>query len=568
MLIIIIVTVHSGSAMPNSTELSASVSASPLVFKYLAYNILDDGLAPGYNWIQVAKEENADILVLSEAYTWNKDNDKLLKDNIQILNNYFIDEDPYEGYAAQSQEGDCAILSRFPIINATDVTSLTLDIGTQFKPYRDFLHAVVDIKGIEVHIFGNHLKCCGELGGPEESLRERDQEGLINYLDNIGSVPIIYSGDFNSYSPMDIGDLEASTPNLGSGPINMLLNNSDPHASTLHSWVDVFRELNPTHPGYSYVDWMYQSRIDFIFGNDFFFDKLINSTVANSPSREPSESSLLGSDHYPVDAFFNMEPSIADLRPPNTPTGLSGSVLSQTSFNLTWIPNTEFDFSHYVIYREDYELAQTTSSHFLDTSLLNGVHYPYRIVAIDINGNIGFSSEKLIVETSYGICTKPVAPQLAGYPGNDMTTLIWNIADDGGLPIIEYRIYREFETQYRTIYKPQNTVPGNTLGYLDTLNYNGNPGIWTVTAVNVLGESDYSNSVTVTPDAAADPMPQIPSTTIIQTVPGSPPTVPTYTTSSTTIDESITSSSDSTTPLPFIFVFFGLLIIFGRRRLG
>ena len=481
------------------------MSASPLVFKYLAYNILHDGIDIEYDWIQVAKEENADIIVLSETGGWGKDNNKLLKQNIAILNNYFTDEDPYEGYTAQGSNPDCAILSRFPIVNATDVEYITLDSGEQVKPYYDFLHAVVAIGGTTVHIIGYHFRCCGEFdGSPEGIHREQDQEGIINYLDTLGSVPIIYSGDFNSYSPFDVGDLKPNVANLGAGPITMLLNNSDPHASKIHSWVDVFRELNPSHPGFSYIDWMYKSRIDFIFVNDFFFDKLINSTVGNSPTRIPSESSVVGSDHFPVDACFNMNPSIADLRPPLLVTGVNGTVLNSTSINITWTPSPEQDFSYYNIYRDGVNIAQTSLNEYTDTALTPNVIHRYHLSAVDNSSNEGFKSDLFIVNTSYGICSPPSPPVLTATGGEFKITLSWNEAfDDGGLPIMGFYIYRvvvdsvdnerivNLVISYEVVFLPPEQTEYVIVGRTPGKNYT-----YIVTALNELGESPFLNRAT------------------------------------------------------------------------
>ncbi|MHA1227767.1 MAG: endonuclease/exonuclease/phosphatase family protein [Candidatus Hodarchaeales archaeon] len=511
------------------------------VVKVLNYNVLESGETNDNGWMDVAKEENPDIIIAAETGSWDDDNNLGLKQAINELNSYFSDEDPYVGYTTPGVNAPTegvAILSRFPIIMSEKITSGYLDGDQPYDLYREVLHSVVEIGETYVHVIGIHLKCCG--GTNEELLREQDMEAIVNFMDSLGSVPIIFAGDFNSFSPEDVGELAPIPGNLGDGPISMLVNKTNPHSSTVHNWVDVFRELNPEDPGYSYIDPFYKSRIDFIFVNDFFFDKLINSTVGDTPSAES------GSDHYAVDVFLNFDASTIDLRPPLPPTGLDGTLLSPTSFNLTWNPNTESDFSHYIIYRGEYTLAEVNKTYFVDSSVESGIHYPYKIRAVDENGNVGFLSKELILEPSYGICKKPTAPILSGYPGDGSTTLIWEPTDNGGLPIVEYLVYRRFyNTPDGTVSILKGTVPGTSLGYRDTTNYNGNLAYWVVKAVNIIGESDYSNVVNVTPSAEAEEPPTIPTTTVPTTV-SPPPPQDTTTTSSTT-----TTSQDTTTTTSF-----------------
>ena len=86
-------------------------------------------------------------------------------------------------------------------------------------------------------------------------------------MDDLGDVPIIYTGDLNTFSPEDTGDL-APSGNLGYDVIPMLIDPLDPNACTEHEFFDVFRTLNPSDPGYSYIH--IDSRIDYIFANEHF----------------------------------------------------------------------------------------------------------------------------------------------------------------------------------------------------------------------------------------------------------------------------------------------------------
>ncbi len=71
------------------------------------------------------------------------------------------------------------------------------------------------------------------------------------------------------------------------------------HSSTIHSWTDVYRTLNPTDWGVTYPG-EYNCRIDFIYVNQFLSSYLVNSTTGDTAH------AITGSDHYTVDVYFNI----------------------------------------------------------------------------------------------------------------------------------------------------------------------------------------------------------------------------------------------------------------------
>lgn len=64
--------------------------------KVMAYNIEESGIDP--DWMEVVKEENPDIMILVETGTWWQNSDLILRNSIEELNDFFIDEAPYSGY--------------------------------------------------------------------------------------------------------------------------------------------------------------------------------------------------------------------------------------------------------------------------------------------------------------------------------------------------------------------------------------------------------------------------------------------------------------------------------------
>ena len=281
------------------------------VFKVLNYNIWESGKMSEY--LDVIIEENPDIAVLVETGGLDDANNSQL---IQICNRvggYYYKQAPFEGRADQlgptshSTTNGEAIISRYPILDFLQIDTWRTDAGPNVTLYRDFFDAVVDIDGIVTHILGYHGKCCSPTPSTNTTeMRETEAELMINYADDLGDVPVMVIGDFNSHSPDDVGDL-APLGWLGDGPLRMWLRPDDPSyghlSSKVHNFTDVFRELYPTDPGHSFGYWepQYWGRIDFILVNEFWADRMINATVGDTPSAN------LGSDHYSVDAFFSLD---------------------------------------------------------------------------------------------------------------------------------------------------------------------------------------------------------------------------------------------------------------------
>jgi endonuclease/exonuclease/phosphatase family metal-dependent hydrolase len=358
--------------------------------KIMTYNIEESGINP--DWIQVVEEENPDIMILVETGNWDNNNDALLNDAIANLNAYFINEVPYEGYCAEgiafSTSGE-AILSRFPILDFIQIPIVPLDSGSNYDVTHDFIHAIVNIYDTDVNLIGGHLKASS--GATNENRREWEMEGVINYMDNLGDVPIIYLGDMNSFSPFDIGPLTPSG-NLGYGPITMLLAPDDlqygQFSSHVHNFTDVFRTLNPTDPG----DTGFGSRIDFIFVNDFFLDRLINSTVGDTAHANT------GSDHYSVDAFLGWNGTADESAPANV-TGLKVDATYATGIDISWNANTEPDLHRYLVYRNGTMIAQVTTTYYNDSGLSTNTTYIYEVSAKDTHGNEGNKSLPIIATT-------------------------------------------------------------------------------------------------------------------------------------------------------------------------
>ena len=223
------------------------------VFKIITYNLLEGGKNP--EWKEIIRKENADILLLTETGLWSSD-DGSINSAVTEINSLFPDETPYTGvtFIPDSVTDGQVILSRYPIVDTILLPVITLDDGSTWNINHEVIDAVIDINGLEVHFIVIHFTCCD--GGLPSRLKE--MEGIINYIDTLGDVPVVYAGDFNSDTPEDTGDLAPGSSSLGPEPIDMLINENNPKSSVSHKFVDVYRTLNPYYPGPTYVDPTFQ----------------------------------------------------------------------------------------------------------------------------------------------------------------------------------------------------------------------------------------------------------------------------------------------------------------------
>ncbi|MHA2502137.1 MAG: endonuclease/exonuclease/phosphatase family protein [Candidatus Kariarchaeaceae archaeon] len=274
--------------------------------KIMTYNIRQSGAFDA--WFDVMIEENADVAVLVETGDFDNNGNSLLNSYTNELNAIFFDEIPYESYTLQNIGSDfdgITIMSRYDITSNMKLDSLQDDAGNNVAIPLPFLHSVIDVNGESVNIIGAHLTCCPGQSNWDQRLEQ--QESILNYMDDLGDVPIIYLGDMNAVSPDDVDPASQNVDDdLGTEPIEMVLNPSHPKASEVHTFVDVAVELNAVDD--TYIGSIL-SRIDYIFVNQHFDNLLLSSTTGDT------DSAPLGSDHVSVDveldwSAFITEPEI------------------------------------------------------------------------------------------------------------------------------------------------------------------------------------------------------------------------------------------------------------------
>ncbi|MHA1973179.1 MAG: fibronectin type III domain-containing protein, partial [Candidatus Hodarchaeales archaeon] len=453
--------------------------------KIMTFNIKESGEDPTYpDWKAVVQEENADIIMFVETGTWDDNSNAKLDQYVSEFNSYFTGEDPYDGYCTQgitySTSGE-AIMSRYPVLSTNQIATVNLDNGTIYDVTHDFFDSIVNIGDYDVHIIGAHLKAIP--GATNEQRREWEMEGIINYLDDLGNVPIIYLGDLNSFSPEDWG-LNTLQSGLGYGPLSMIVPPyTNPETSVDYSqyapvnqnYTDVFRTLNPTDLGISNP--AYDSRIDFVWVNQLLSDKIIESTTGDTAS------ALTGSDHLTVDVTIDFG-TVNDTTPPAQVTGLTATAVSGSQIDLTWNANSEADLSYYTIYREGLYLTTTTTNSYSDTGLSESTTYSYEVSATDTSGNEGLksiaASATTIDETAPSQVTGLSATAISG----SQIDLTWNANSETDLD--HYNVYRDsvlIGTTTSTSYSDTGLADGTTYVYeVSAVDLTGNEGLKSASA--------------------------------------------------------------------------------------
>ena len=387
--------------------------------KIMSYNIEESGLNSQYK--DVLKEENADVIILVETGFLSNEANRGLNEMVVELNNYFgSSELPYHLISTFGQSNKytgSAILSRFPINSYDLIPIVTLDDGSQYEVTHDFLHANVAIGTNNVDLIATHLKATS--GATNEFRREREIEGIMNYVDTLGvSANVIVLGDFNSQpdTAIDIAN-QGTGADLGYNIYQVFTNTSNPYVSAVDTWIDAFRTINPTEVGHTYYTAPYESRIDWIFMNQGFTGLYTTSTIGDTASAP------LGSDHYDVDVTFDLSAwSPYDTTAPAQVTGLAAVAVSTSQIDLSWNTNSEPDLDHYNIYRDGGFVTSTTATSFSDTGLAESTSYTYTVSAVDTSGNEGTAStpvSQTTLTSQGGSDTVVISEVFYDTPGSD-----------------------------------------------------------------------------------------------------------------------------------------------------
>lgn len=174
-------------------------------------------------------------------------------------------------------------------------------------------------------------------------------------------------------------------------------------------------------------------------------------------------------------------------------------VSGDNSALISWDPpitDGGFPITGYNIYRSivsgsNYSLvaSNVSTTQYLDTTALNGQTYFYAIAAINSYGESNISLEQRVL-----IANTPLPPTVNAVGNDSEIILTWSDADGRGFPILGYRIYRSLDqSSFSLIAETNETM------FIDRDVQNGRTYYYYVSALNEVGESPYSFTVSAIP---------------------------------------------------------------------
>ncbi len=177
---------------------------------------------------------------------------------------------------------------------------------------------------------------------------------------------------------------------------------------------------------------------------------------------------------------------------PNAPIGLR-SIAGNAQVTLNWTTpgfNGGRTIDYYIVYQESLDVAHSTTTMAIITSLNNGQEYNFTVMAHNAAGNSTQSNS--ISETPM---TMPGAPTgVIATPGPNRVTITWQAPlSTGGSPIRWYTIYRDSI--------PFVNVNASTMECVDPTGTVGTTYTYHVVAWNAVGNGTSSLTVSASPQA-------------------------------------------------------------------
>ncbi len=297
-------------------------------FRIQTYNIYwgghdyDPVFNRGLEWLQVLREEQADVVVLQECLGWLDSESGYLRAYVDSLNATLPAGPYYQGYAGVgSWILHVCLISRHPVTHFEYFNQVVVD-GETIPISRVFVHAAIDLYGAPVHVVGVHFK-----SGLSRVDREAEARALLAILDDLPAGATVWVlGDFNSYSPDDVAEGSATPPDYAHGASPAELIGWEPIGYLRdRGYEDAYRSYRPLSLGYT------QETTDFLPTGpgpikrvDCILRSPTNGWIRTSAHIRDDALGDAGSDHYSVIADYERAAAATpEVRLLNNPIELS-----------------------------------------------------------------------------------------------------------------------------------------------------------------------------------------------------------------------------------------------------
>lgn len=159
----------------------------------------------------------------------------------------------------------------------------------------------------------------------------------------------------------------------------------------------------------------------------------------------------------------------ADPFPPSQPTSLTATPVSQTQIDLAWASSTDnVSIAGYVVYRDTVAIATTTSTIYVDPSLVASTMYTYSVQAFDPSLNYSVMSASVSTTTLPVVVVPPVATDSTTVQGSLSSVEILDLEVNPGIT----SAFVSFRTRGATLAKIfWGTSPDFEIGSISGVEY-------------------------------------------------------------------------------------------------
>jgi hypothetical protein len=295
---------------------------APADLRVVTYNVLFDSIFEEENPVLAAKFARVMTALQPEVVNLQEISAYTAADVVSLMNSIVPPGAGATWYGYKSS--DNVIVSKYP---------LTMQRSNTSPPnWRGIALALVDLPNdqfaTDLYLMNNHFKCCGNPGGPEDTLRQQQADALVNwmrdartpggFIDLPADTPMAVVGDLN------IVGLPDPLNNLLTGNI---VNNETYGADSPPDWDGTnLIDLHPLHNGIGPEDYTWRNdndifdpgRLDFVLYTDSVA-RAANNFVLNTVTMTPAELVATGLQTYDVtidELNYDHLPIVVDFRFP------------------------------------------------------------------------------------------------------------------------------------------------------------------------------------------------------------------------------------------------------------